>query len=54
MTVKKAIKGLDMLLENKQKMKTDILSPKMLGDSNEPIIKSLANTFDHILQRDIE
>ncbi|GEM_PF-5896492 len=54
MTVKKAIRALDMLLENKQKMKTDVLSPEMFGKTDEPILKSIANTLEHVLQNDIE
>lgn len=54
MAVKKAIMGLDMLIENKQKMKTDILGPEMFGGTTEPMLISLGRTMTTLLQKDLE
>lgn len=54
MSVKKAIRALDELIENKQKFKIDILSPEIFGKSDEHIIKSLRRTMTGILDNDVE
>jgi hypothetical protein len=54
MAVKKAILALDTLIENKQKFKTNILRPEVLGESDEPVIQSLRRTMTKILDSDVE
>ena len=53
LTVKKAINGLNFLIENKQEVKTEILNPNMLWNKGEPNISGLAEAVVSLLQRDI-
>ena len=53
MTVKKAISGLNFLIENKHEVKTQLLNPNMLWNKDEPSINGLVETVASLLQRDI-
>lgn len=55
MTVGKAIKGLDFLIQNKHEVKTGLLDPEMSWNKGDPrIITSFVEGLASLLQRDID
>lgn len=54
MSVKKAIMGLDMLIENKQESKAGMLAPEKPWNRKEDCVTSLAQTIAGNLQNDVE
>ena len=54
MTVKKAIKGLNMLIENKHESRAGMLAPEKPWIQKEDCITSLAHTIADNLENDIE
>lgn len=54
MTVKKAIRGLDMFIENKLAGKKEMLDPEKLYNKNQDCITSLVRVMVGNLQNDIE
>ena len=53
MTVKNAIEGLNFLIENKTKVKNEILDPNMMWNKGEPSISKFTEALSSLLQRDI-
>ncbi len=54
MTVKKAIKGLDMLIQNKTKVREGVLDPAQPWNSKDTIIQDMAKMMGERLQNDLE
>ena len=54
MSVSKAIKGLDFLIQNKQQVKTGLVDPQMSWNSGEPFIKDFVEGLVLLLQRDVD
>ena len=54
MSVSKAIKDLDFLIQNKQQMKSRLIDPKMLWNRGESMMKGLVEDLALVLQRDID
>ena len=53
MTVKKAISGLDFLIQNKREVRTGLLDPHKPWNDGEPTIGSFVNGLASLLQRDV-
>lgn len=54
MTVKKALKGLDLLIKNKHEVKTGMLDPSQPWNRDHDKVLEFAQSMAVILQRDID
>ena len=54
MTVKKAIMGLDLLIKDKQKVRTGMLDPTQPWNKGKDMSNDLAGTMATVLQRDVD
>lgn len=54
MTVVKAIKGLELLIKNKQEVKAGMLDPEQPWNRGHDQVLDLAQTMATVLQRDID
>ena len=54
MTVKKALEGLDFLIQNKYEVRTGMLDPTQIWNKEKDLANDAANTIATVLQRDID
>lgn len=54
MTIKKAIKGLDMLIENKQKVRAGMMDIIRSWNGDTDVVSRMANMMTDGLQKDVE
>ncbi|MFY9300456.1 MAG: hypothetical protein WAO91_04635 [Candidatus Nitrosotenuis sp.] len=54
MSVKKAITALDMLIENKQKVRAGVLDPAQSWNQNKDLVGEMANMMADEFQNDVK
>jgi hypothetical protein len=54
MAVKKAILGLDLMIQHKEKIRKDMLDPESLWNMGEPKINGMATSIASFLQGDVD